>query len=231
MIARRDLIFGGAFAAAAAGAYALKPRKKISLLGNRKMAAVVPTTFGRWESQTAEGLVQPETEGKLAAKLYSEMVSRIYHNGVTGDAVMMLIAYGDTQSDLLQLHRPEACYPAVGFRLALSEETRVPLGNGAILPARRVVAERTERRENIIYWTRLGEFLPASEGSQREARLLTAMKGYIPDGALFRFSTVRDDGRSFSTLDSFIASMIHAVAPATRPALVGTALAKQIVGR
>ena len=36
----------------------------------------------------------------------SEMIQRIYLHQVTGDQVMVLIAYGDTQSDLLQLHRP-----------------------------------------------------------------------------------------------------------------------------
>lgn len=227
MIARRDLILGGAFLAAGAGAYALKPRRKVTLLTGAKMASVVPTTFGPWESQTAEGLVQPETEGKLAAKLYSEMVSRVYMNTETEDAVMMLIAYGDTQSDLLQLHRPEACYPAVGYRITQSKAATVPLANGARLPGRHVVAERTERRENIVYWTRLGEFLPDSEGAQREARLRTAMTGVIPDGALFRFSNLRDDDKAFPTIDGFIASMIQAVAPKYRPALIGNQMAKQ----
>lgn len=228
MIDRRDLLMGGLCFGAAATAYRLKPRNRLNLLGDRKMASVVPTTVGPWQSQTEDSLVQPLTEGKLAARLYSEIVSRIYAHTETGDEIMMLIAYGDTQSDLLQLHRPESCYPAVGFQLVQSAPRPVPLAGAAAIPGRRVVAERGERRESIVYWTRLGEYLPSGAGSQREARFLNAVHGYIPDGALFRFSTLRRDEAAFTNLDRFIADMVMAVKPGDRRALVGSKLASEL---
>lgn len=228
MIARRDLIMGGAALAAAALTYELQPHRKLNVLGQRKMAAILPTSFSTWTSQSGEGVVTPQTEGKLAARLYSEMVSRVYVNAQSGEEVMMLIAYGDTQSDLLQLHRPEACYPAVGFHVAMSRDAGVPLKANVAIPARRVIAEKADRVEHIVYWTRVGEFLPTTGNGQRKAQLRSAMQGVVPDGALFRFSSLRSEPTAFNLLDSFIASLVLAVAPANRPPLLGSALANEL---
>ena len=59
--------------------------------------------------------VAPETPDSLAARLYGETVGRIYRQQSTGDQVIMLMAHGDVESNELQLHRPEVCYPAFGF--------------------------------------------------------------------------------------------------------------------
>lgn len=227
MIARRDLLIGGACVGAAGIAYALKPRNRLVLLKDGKMADALPLSFGDWSAESSDGLVQPNTEGDLAATLYSEMVGRIYHQASTGVAVMMLVAYGDTQSDLLQLHRPESCYPAVGFNIVSSEPGALALAGGARVPVRRVVASAQGRQENIIYWARMGEYLPGSSGEQRQVRLQTAMDGYVPDGALIRFSVVGDDSvAAFKILEGFIPELLTAVAVKQRPALIGTQLSK-----
>lgn len=229
MTSRRNLLIGACCVAAAGGAYALRPRKRLVLLESGKLADAVPLSFGDWSAENSDGLVQPKTEGELAATLYSEMVGRVYHNNVDGSAVMMLIAYGDTQSDLLQLHRPESCYPAVGFNLVSSVATNVDLPGGGALPVRRVIARTSDRQENIIYWARMGEYLPASAGEQRKVRLQTAMDGFVPDGALIRFSVVDENAeRAFSRMDRFIPELLSAVVSDKRRALVGTALARQM---
>jgi EpsI family protein len=228
MTTRRNMILGAGCLAAAGAAYGLHPRRRLTLLSEGKLADVVPLTLDGWSAENVDSLVQPKTEGELAATLYSEMVGRIYHEASTGNAIMMLIAYGDTQSDLLQLHRPESCYPAVGFRLVSSEPARLPLLGGGSLPIRKVVAEASSRRENILYWARLGEYLPDSAGEQRKVRLKTAMAGLIPDGALVRFSMIDSDAEnSFKILENFVPKLLASIAPKSRAALVGTELAKQ----
>jgi EpsI family protein len=230
MIGRRDLILGASCLVAAGAAYQLKPRKHLSLLGQKKMEAIIPASFGSWSSRGDADLIKPLAEGSLAARLYSQSVARIYSHENGRDDVMVMVAYGENQSDLLQLHRPEACYPAVGFSLLLNTPTAVPLGHGVALPGRRVTATRSDRRENIVYWTRLGEYLPISGADQGKARLKTAMQGYIADGVLIRCSKVgEDDASAFQDLDRFIAEMVGAVAPADRPALVGTILSRALV--
>lgn len=229
MIARRDLLIGGACLAAAGAAYGLKPRKRLTLLKGGKMEDALPVNFSDWSAESSDGLVQPKT-GELAATLYSEMVGRIYHQASSGRSVMMLVAYGDTQSDMLQLHRPESCYPAVGFNVRSSVPAQITLPGGDRLPVRRLVAQAPGRQENIVYWTRMGEYLPGTAGDQRKVRLQTAMQGYVPDGALIRFSMVGDDSEAaFRLMDSFILGLLEAVAANKRPALIGSGLAKSMV--
>ena len=230
MIDRRGLVLGAACVGAAGLAQYLHPHKHLSLLSKgTKMATVVPTAFGPWTALGTDALVKPVTEGTLAARLYSDILERTYVRQDSGAAVMMLVAYGDTQSDLLQLHRPESCYPAVGFNLLSTAPANIPIGHGATLPGRRVVAKKGDRVENITYWTRLGEFLPTRAGEQREARLLTAMKGYVPDGGLFRFSVLGEDpAEAFAIIDGMVPELIAAVAPSKRPGLIGSSLARKL---
>ena len=229
MIKRRDLFIGAACVVAAGAAYGLKPRNRLTLMPTGKMENLLPIKFSGWSAETADGLVQPKSEGELAAMLYSELVGRIYRNAATGDEVMMLVAYGDTQSDLLQLHRPESCYAAVGFEILESSPMKLHLSPSAVVPARRVVATAQGRQENIIYWTRMGEQLPTSGGEQRKVRFQSALEGNIPDGVLIRFSVVGTDSEAaFEVMEMFIPELIEAVAADKRRALIGTKIAGQI---
>ena len=117
MISRRELFLAGACAIGAGAAYALVPRRHVSLLGAASVASIVPRMIPGWTSRDVTDLVAPKIENSLAARLYGETVGRVYQNPTTGAEIMMLLAHGDTQSDDLQLHRPEVCYPAFGFAI------------------------------------------------------------------------------------------------------------------
>jgi len=225
MTSRRALLIGAACVVGAGAAYGLKPRRRVSLLGPTRMAAIVPGQVGDWSSQDVSDLIDTKDANSLAAKLYDESVERVYSHRTTGAQIMMLLAHGDTQSDELQLHRPEVCYPAFGFRITQSAPGALSLAPGAPLPVRRLVAEAPGRRENILYWTRLGEYLPVDGISQRIDRLKTSMHGDVTDGLLARFSYLGDDpAEAFGMLDGFVRALVGAVAPAHRSALVGTGL-------
>ena len=228
MIARRDLLVGGLCLAAAGTAYALKPRRKLSLLGKEKMEAIIPKAMPGWTSAAAEGLVKPKLQG-LAASLYNEVVQRSFISEALRSEVMLLVAYGGTQGDVVQLHRPEACYPALGFEIDSKKAGKVALPGGFALPSVQITASAGERHENLIYWTRLGEDLPLDSTSQREILLRDAMAGFIPDGVLVRASVVDDDAaRGFATLRAFIPALLTAVKAGSRPALIGTAATKSM---
>ena len=228
MIARRDLLIGAAAAGAAGLALALKPRRHVSLLGKIKLENVVPESFPGWSAEASQGLVKPKPQG-LAAELYNEEVQRVYYNPDTETAVMVLIAYGGTQSDTLQLHRPEVCYPAIGFAIQSKAPGLLPLPGGTGLPLVRLVAVAGEREENILYWTRVGEALPTNGESQRSILVKDAMRGFVPDGVLVRCSTINiDHAAAFKVLDAFVPAFLKAVGASGRPALVGTDLAKAL---
>lgn len=225
MISRRDILIGGSCLAAAGGAAAMRPREQMSLAGDIDLEKAVPTSFAGWEKRDTNSLVVAESEDSLASRLYSQLVGRLYVRG--GDHVMMLIAYGDTQSDMLQLHRPEVCYPAFGFNVVSSRTSPLAVGDSVAVPGRELTATSPQRTEHISYWTRIGEYLPTNGSEQRVMKLRSEISGTIPDGVLVRFSNaVADPAAAFVLNQAFAGDLMAAVPAPVRPALIGTAKAR-----
>lgn len=229
MIARRDVLFGGGLLLAAGGAAALTPRKNVVLLREgRQLEAMVPQSIGSWRAIPSDLFVLPKTEGSLADKLYNQTVTRLYESP-TALPVMLVMAYGNIQNDALQLHRPEACYAAVGFQISNSRVETVEVGGRASVPVRELTATAEQRIEPIIYWTRIGDALPTTGSEQRWSKLQQQFEGIIPDGILVRLSTVAEPtAETFAALRDFAATMLLAVAPADRAVLVGTTLSGRL---
>lgn len=228
MIDRRDLLMGGAMLVAASGAFALTPRERIEYLGKRKLDMLVPKRVGTWVDKPSTSFVLPRDPDSLSAKLYSEIVTRLY---IAPDKipVMMVIAYGNLQSDLLQLHRPEVCYTSVGFQISSSAAALLPLAAGVGLPVRELTAVADTRIEPICYWTRIGDALPTSGNQQRVMKLEQELRGIVPDGILVRMSTVGEsNAASFAALRAFGAELVEAIAPANRPIFIGPTLTAEL---
>jgi len=229
VIVRRDVIASIMALGAAGAAEALRPRKTLLLLDKGTMKDALPNEMAGWQADATAADMSPEMAGALAQTLYGEIISRVYYSSL--GAVMLLAAYGKTQSDALQLHRPEVCYPAVGYTIEASKAVQVPLPHGAAIPARQLVAVNGERRENIIYWTRVGQYLPQSGEEQRSARFKNALQGLVPDGVLLRCSALGDSEPAFKVLNRFIEDLLQATAPSKRQALIGTEIARQMSGQ
>lgn len=231
MIARRDLFIGGACLAAAGGAFALAARHEVRLLKTGRMADVLPTRFGGWTSEDIGDPLALNGPGSLSAKLYNELIVRAYTNAQLGQTVIALFAYGARQTDDLQLHRPEICYPAFGYALVRNEPVMVPVAPGVEVPARRLAAEAEGRHESIIYWSRMGEFLPQSAADQRKDRLRIALQGIVPDGLLTRLSISGSIPQyAWTDLQAFARELIMAVKPDLRKVLIGSERASEIAG-
>jgi EpsI family protein len=229
MIDRRDILIGGACALAAGAAWAMVPRNHVSLLGARSLDAILPRAFGEWTSRDTTDLVAPTEPDSLAARLYGATVGRVYQQRSTGEEVMALFAHGDTQSDDLQVHRPEICYPAFGFSISDSRAQHIPLAGGVDIPARSLVADAGGRRETVLYWTRLGEFLPRTRKEQQLDRLRTALRGDVADGILVRFSVGGPDAAaSIALMQAFAPALVKAMAPGDRQVLIGAGRAAEL---
>lgn len=231
MIARRDLLIGGACVAALGVAEALRPRTLLTLMPQQPLTNLVPKTIGPWTMGEGGDIVVPEIPGSLTDKLYADTLTRLYIHAKTGEQVMLLIAYGRAQSDILQLHRPESCYPAIGLAIQSRSNDDIAIGSGASVPAVALTAGEGIRMEDIVYWTRLGEFLPRTAGEQRRDRLETAMDGIVSDGVLVRASTLRlgpDAAPGYDMLNAFLAAMIGAIPATIRPGFIGTKRAKAL---
>lgn len=229
---RREALVGLACLGSAAAAEALRPRGQIILKDKRAMKAIVPRAFTGWSSMDGGEIVLPKTPDSLSDKLYSELVTRVYHPAKDASDVMLVVAYGPAQNKDLQLHRPETCYPAIGFSVSERRFLSLPLHGGQSLPVVELTAYSPGRVEDILYWARVAEALPPTASQQRWDVLKTAMRGYVGDGVLVRASAVRtDDQPAFPTLRRFVGAMLDAVEPAERKTLIGTQLGASMMGQ
>jgi EpsI family protein len=226
MTSRRDLLIGGLCVAAGAAAYAMIPRKRLSLMSNLRLQDVAQNGFGGWVGRDVTDLVAPVDDSSLLSRLYDQTLQRIYANPGALCEVMVLLVHGNTQTNELQLHRPEVCYPAFGYEIVSSQAAALPLTGAAALPVRQLVAQGAGRREDVVYWTRLGEYLPTSVTDQRLDRLKIGFQGYVADGLLARFSaqSVESD-QATPVLRAFITDFLRATAAGQRRALIGSRLA------
>lgn len=215
---RREFLLGSACLVAAGTASARKPRRHVEFLGGAKIEALVPLKFAGWTFVNSSGLVLPP-EDQLQDKIYTQLLTRTYSDAA-GQQIMLLIAYNASQDGVVQVHRPEVCYPAGGYRLIEINEHAVPLAANLNIPGRRVVAESGLRREEIIYWTRLGSYFPRQWSEQRWAVFMQNLRGDIPDGLLIRFSSVMPDVTA-ATLDNFARELYESVDPRMKRVLTG----------
>ena len=141
--------------------------------------------------------------------------------GVALDRRRLLIAQSAGQSGILQIHRPEFCYPAGGFELSPIVPVSLPVGQRTI-QVNKLTATLPGRPEQIIYWTRVGRQMPMSWAEQRMAVAADNLRGYIPDAVLTRISTV-DANReaAFIRLAAFAEAMLAGM-KANRNMLVTT---------
>ena len=181
----------------------------------------IPKSFGDWTPLPGGGVIRPPPDG-LEAEIYSQEVGRAYQDK-DGHVVYLMIAYGESQSDRLQLHHPEVCYTAQGFRVtrpAMSKFEWSPSAPPIVLT--RLVATREDRIEPISYWMRIGYDVSNSNWARQALKLQYGLRGWIPDGALFRVSTVGIPANiSFPVQDKFIRDLLNAVTPETRIFMVG----------
>ncbi len=223
---RRDLLLGGGLLGAAAAAAVLTPRQRLVLLGDRKLEMVIPEKIAGWSHVPSGDFVLPKSPGSLADRLYSQTVTRLYTAPDTLP-MMLVIAYGAVQNDLLQLHRPETCYAAVGYTISRSHVDNVELAPRQALPVRELTAETSSRVEQICYWTRIGDDLPTDSSQQRWVKLRQQMNGFLSDGVLVRISTAAlAEPAVFAELRRFARSLIAAMRPGDREVLIGRRLAQ-----
>jgi EpsI family protein len=220
-LSRRDVFIGGSIVAAAGLAWAGSSFNAPRRLPGGDLGRLIPKTIGGWRAAEATGVILPE-EGDLSKSTYDEVLARVYLKD-DSPPVMLLIAYGGNQSGNMQLHRPEACYPAAGFSLSDVRNVNIEVGGGKSIPARAMQAAAAERQEHVVYWTRIGNEFPLSPSKQRWAVVRSNLKGRVPDGVLVRISVLGDNpAETLAPLQQFVLSLTSTASPVVRALLVGS---------
>lgn len=218
----RNIILLVLMLASAGLAIAMRPTQKIADHGPKVvLETMIPHAFGEWQEEKQSGaqIVDPQTK-EMLDKIYSQTLSRTYVNG-SGYRVMLSIAYGNDQSDSMQVHKPEVCYPAQGFALQGKQQGTLALKNGEI-PVIRILTTLGQRSEPVTYWTTIGDQVVKPGIHKKLAEMSYGLSGKIPDGMLIRVSSIdAQSDNAYQMQNRFAAQMLEALAPEYRQRLTG----------
>lgn len=199
-------------------------RPTVSMADERtpiNLKSMVPTAFGDWQEQLnlSAQIIDPQQK-QMLDQIYSETLSRTYVNS-QGYRIMLSIAYGKNQSDSLQLHKPENCYPAQGFVLQNKQPGKLDL-LGRPITAIRLETSLGQRFEPITYWTVVADHVTKSGIDKKLTEMRYAMVGKIPDGMLVRVSSIdKGTDKAYAIQSQFASEMIQAIAPEHRNRFAG----------
>jgi EpsI family protein len=208
--------------ATSVGAIFARPTaKQIGDENTISLETMIPKHFGEWQEETKRyvQVVNPQTQ-ELLDKIYSQVLSRTYINS-RGYRVMLSLAYGTDQRGALQAHKPEVCYPAQGFIVQSMQSALLGTAYGEI-PVQRLYTTLGARHEPLTYWFTVGDRAVKSQLQKRLTDVSFGLTGRIPDGMLFRVSSIDSDkARAYNMQDQFINDLLQNVSPAERKRLSG----------
>ena len=222
-LTRRNVLIGAGLAGVSALAHGMIPHRHFDLLGKGKLEQLIPNQLGAWKFVSKSGLVVPPQD-QLANAVYSQLLTRVY-TSENRLPIMLLVAQSGAEDGVLQIHRPEFCYPAGGFTLSNSRVHLIDMPDGHHIPTRVFTASGVSRTEQLLYWTRIGRDLPTSWAEQRLSVAEANLRGEIPDAVMVRISAVSSDPDAIAQVDEFARLMIGSLTPKSRPILIGSHLA------
>ena len=224
LLRRRTVVTLAGAMAAVASAHALAPTKHLAeALGPLDLQADVPRQFGRWvmDERTVVSVVNPQQE-ELLKQLYSQVLERVYVNKDDGYRIMLTIAYGGDQREGLAAHYPEACYAAQGFKIQSSVQDSISINQSLIPVTKLETSLANQRFEPITYWIMVGEVSSRGGVRKKLADLYYTSRGYIPDGLLFRVSSIDPASpNAFERQAEFIKEIVPALRMTSRRRLSG----------
>lgn len=206
---------------ASVSAILMKPTHKIAQDGTPvNLEEIIPRNFGNWrEVELNAGIVNPQQKQELE-RIYSQTLSRTYKNS-NGEYVMLSIAYGEDQSDSNQLHLPDVCYPAQGFQVRSSSKAKIQTAYGSV-SIKRLFTVLGARNEPLTYWTTVGDKVAIGGKAVKLEQLKYGFSGKIPDGLIFRVSTITsDESYGYSVQEKFIKDIIETLDPQNRKRIAG----------
>lgn len=200
----------------------LKPRldPAVQVRAAVPLEQLFPSKFGDWAlDPSAVAPIRPAFDVARRFQMYDQVLERTYVNRL-GHRIMLSVAYGRQQSVGLQMHRPEVCYKAGGFKIdAVNDQKLSVQGNG--LPVTRLFAHMDGRPEPITYWRLLGETV-VDDATHFRLQSLSWTGASLMDGLLVRVSSIDPDLDAAWTLQaSFIMDMAQAMTRSQRLRVFG----------
>jgi EpsI family protein len=194
----------------------------VEQVGPLELENLIPREFAGWvlDERQSAAVVNPQA-GVLQERIYQQVLSRTYIHAASQRSIMLSIAYGENQNRSNDLHVPDVCYSAGGFRIESKELGSIQASQGAI-PVKRLVAQRLQRREPLTYWTIIGDQVATSAVGSKLIALSYGLRGTVPDGMIFRVSSVGvPDDQAFANQQEFVKNLMDALPSDGRKRLAG----------
>lgn len=220
----RALVLAAVMSGLSALAWAMTPRTFLAELEPRTpLAAMVPATFGDWAVDRSVMPVPPSPDlQRVIDQTYDDTLSLTYRDA-QGNRVMLSLAYGRNQHKGMNTHRPEVCYPAQGFRIETASERGVLRAAGREIPVTRLVARMDSRVEPITYWLVVGDRITDFGYPQRAQAIRYGLRGIVPDGMLFRVSSISKDAtQAYEVQERFVSEMMRSLPAPLQARLLGS---------
>lgn len=219
----KGLVLLAMMASTAWAANAFRPTEHLADLKPKiELETQIPKQFGEWTEDTTllPILPNPEVQEKLDV-LYSSTLARTYRH-TSGQRVMLSIAYGSDQgSEATAVHRPEFCYSAQGFSVTDLGVSDANIGQRQ-LKVKHLIGVVGNRREPITYWITLDETATLPGINRKLEQIRYGLRGEIPDGLLFRVSSIgQNDAENFKLQDKFLNDLAANMNPAILPRYFG----------
>jgi EpsI family protein len=218
MMRRRDALLGAMLATGGLLALSVRPDLQLATQSQADLDIILARPLAGWRSQKPSAVITGSAD-ELGAASYSQLAVRAFEPA-KGPIITVLLAYGMAQTYATQLHRPELCYPASGFKVLKQGDVNLNLDDRSI-PSRLMIAQRGERQDMVLYWTRVGMRFPTGLWEQRLQIARGVIAGDQNDELLARFSVTGELGpETARLLKAFAASFIEAQTRAGRALLL-----------
>ena len=214
---RREYIIGGTLMIGGVAGFAVKPSKPEGNAVNLKDA--LSSGFGNWTpiQRSLDSIPKPSA---YTQSIYEQVVAGHYVS-TEGRVVTLLLAYNRAQSYASQLHRPDVCYPASGFKILRQKDVDIDISSQSV-DGRIIYTQRGIRSETVLFWTRIGAQFPRSLKQQRLEIFRAALSRKNLDGIVVRASTPTSaTGDSGEVLSCFVQEFADSLPDAQAELLIG----------
>lgn len=147
--------------------------------------STLPRVVGEW----TKGRNHPLDKKTLDILRVDDYVMTRYTNS-GGRRVLFYAGYFKSQREGQLVHSPKHCLPGAGWRPISTEiiSIDIPGFEGSPVKATKIITQKGEDKELVIYWYQVGPDYVAGEYSQKVLLIWSALRHNRTDGSLIRFS-------------------------------------------
>ncbi len=174
--------------------------------------SMIPSSFGKWKEEKSRELsvINPQ-QVELINRIYAKVINRTYRNE-DGQRIMLSIAYGRDQRSDMAVHYPEVCYPAQGFTVTELTRDSLEVVDRRLNVKRMNANMGSMRNEPVTYWVTIGDHAGVEGFQRRLIEFRYGVKRIIPDGLLFRVSSIGNKPMvEYRAHDRFITDILASV--------------------